>query len=254
MGMDTAQQVTVFSAFLYGLVSFLTPCVLPVIPGYFTFLAGTSLEELIHGDKSAARKKLMPATFAFVLGFSSVFIIMGASATYLGGFLADHKDALRIGGGVFIILMGIHITGLLPIGFLNREVKVHVAKRPVHAIGLFFVGMAFAAGWSPCVGVFLGSVLAIAATQDRVWEGVVLLSAYSFGLGLPFIVLAWYTHSLLYFLRGATRFMRGINLAAGVLLVVVGAILLTDSLKFIQGAFQNYWDIAIEFIKGSGGA
>ena len=251
--MDTAQNLTIFSAFMYGLVSFLTPCVLPVIPGYFTFLAGTSLEELIHGDRRAARRKLMPATFAFVLGFSAVFIIMGASATYLGGFLADHAAVLRKGGGVFIIIMGIHVTGLLPINFLNREMKLHVAKRPVHVIGLFFVGMAFAAGWSPCVGVFLGSVLAIAATQDRVGEGVMLLSAYSLGLGLPFLVLAWYTHSLLSFLRGATRFMRGINIGAGALLIVLGVILLTDSLKYIQGTFQMLWDVGVEFIKGYGG-
>jgi len=150
-------------------------------------------------------------------------------------------------------VVGVHVTGLLPIGFLNREMKIHVAKRPVHVIGLFFVGMAFAAGWSPCVGVFLGSVLAIAATQDRVGEGVMLLSAYSLGLGLPFLVLAWYTHSLLYFLRGMTRFMRGINIAAGALLIVLGVILLTDSLKHIQGTFQYVWDMAAEFIRGYGG-
>lgn len=251
--MDTAQHLTLFSAFLYGLVSFLTPCVLPVIPGYFTFLAGTSLEELINGDRRTARRKLMPATLAFVLGFSAVFIIMGASATYLGGFLADHADLLRKGGGIFIMVMGVHVTGLLPISFLNREMKIHVAKRPVHVIGLFFVGMAFAAGWSPCVGVFLGSVLAIAATQERVGEGVMLLSAYSLGLGLPFLVLAWYTHSLLSFLRGATRFMRAINITAGVLLIVLGAILLTDSLKYIQGTFQSVWDMAAEFVRTSGG-
>ena len=248
MNFGSGHEVTLLSAFLYGLASFLSPCVLPLIPGYFTFLAGTSLEELVNGDANSVRRKLVPATAAFVLGFSAVFILLGASATYLGGFLASHKAWLRIGGGLFIVIMGIQVTGLVPIPFLNREMKIHVARRPAHLFGLFFVGMAFAAGWTPCFGLFLGAILTIAANQNRVWEGVWLLSVYSLGMGLPFLVLSWYTHSLLSFLRGATRFMRPINLVAGILLVAIGLVLLTDSLKYIQGSVDVIFERVRELL------
>ena len=232
-----AQDVQYFTAFLYGLLSFFTPCILPLIPGYFTFLAGSSLEELLKLDRAAARRKLVPATVAFVLGFSAVFIPLGASASLLGKAVMHYKPVLRVVGGIFIIIMGAHVAGFLRLAFLDVEHKLHLHKRPAHLFGNFLVGMAFAAGWSPCLGPMVGSVLAIAATQETMGHGFVLLSLYSLGLGLPFVVLAFFVHRLLGFLRGATRFMPWINRIAGSLLIIVGVVLVTDSLKYVQFAF-----------------
>lgn len=232
-----APDVQYLTAFLYGLLSFITPCILPLVPGYFTFLAGSSLEELLAMDRSAARRKLVPATIFFVLGFSAVFIPLGVSATLLGKAVIQYKSILRIVGGIFVIIMGVHIAGFLRLGFLDVEHKLHLSKRPAHFFGNFLVGMAFAAGWSPCLGPMVGSILAIAATQGNLGQGLVLLSLYSLGLGLPFVILAFFVHRLLGFLRGATRFMPYINRIAGSLLIVVGLILVTDSLKWIQFAF-----------------
>ncbi|MEW5735911.1 MAG: cytochrome c biogenesis protein CcdA [Thermodesulfobacteriota bacterium] len=232
-----AADVQFFTAFLYGLLSFFTPCILPLIPGYFTFLAGSSLEELLKLDHAEARRKLVPATVAFVLGFSAVFIPLGASATLIGRAVVEYKAVLRIVGGAFIIIMGAHVAGLFRLGFLDVEHKLHLHKRPAHLFGNFLVGMAFAAGWSPCLGPMVGSILAIAATQGTMGRGFALLSLYSLGLGLPFVVLAFFVHRLLSFLRGATRFMPYISKIAGGLLVLVGIVLVTDSLKWVQFAF-----------------
>ncbi|MFP4477746.1 MAG: cytochrome c biogenesis CcdA family protein [Desulfatibacillaceae bacterium] len=228
----TQQSVEYTAALAAGLVSFFSPCILPVVPGYFTFLAGTSLDRLVSEGDHAARQRLIISTLAFVLGFSAVFVALGASASFLGGILFEHKDIVRIAGGVIIIILGLHVSGLLRLGFLDVEKRFHFTEKPMHVAGTFLVGMAFGAGWSPCVGPLLGSVLAIAANQETVGQGVLLLSVYSAGLAIPFLVLAVFAHYLFAFLKRATRIMPWVNRIAGGLLILIGIVLVADLMKY----------------------
>ncbi|MGB9499948.1 MAG: cytochrome c biogenesis CcdA family protein [Dissulfuribacterales bacterium] len=223
-----AQSVSYSAAFLAGLLSFLSPCVLPLIPAYFTFITGFSIEELTRGDSADIRKKVFLSTISFVCGFSILFIIMGASATFLGGLIEKNKDIIRIIGGIIIIVLGIHLTGLIRIRKLEIEKRVHLQKKPIHFLGTFLVGMAFGAGWSPCIGPLLGSILIIASSEKTIWQGVILLSIYASGLALPFILISIFINFLLEFMNRMSRTLKYINAVAGGLLVIVGIFLLTN--------------------------
>lgn len=236
------ETISYSAAFLAGLLSFLSPCVLPLIPAYFTFITGFSLEELFRKDAPAIRGKVFFATFSFVCGFSVVFVIMGAAASGLGSLITQYKDAIRIIGGLVIILLGIHMTGLFRIQRLDVEKRIHMEKKPIHLFGAFLVGMAFAVGWSPCIGPLLGSILIIAGSKETVWQGVGLLSVYAAGLALPFMLMSFFVNFLLEFLRRASRAMKYIHLAAGILLILVGVFLLTDSFTLITSLFTSPHD------------
>ena len=216
------QNVTYPAAFLAGLLSFFSPCILPLIPGYFTFLTGSSLDSLTQGDSRAARNRLIVSTAAFVLGFSLVFILLGASASFLGGFIDRYKDILRIAGGVIILIFSVHVSGLYRIKAFDMEKRIHMAEKPAHFAGTMIVGMAFAAGWSPCIGPILGSILIVAGSHDTVLKGAMLLTVFSAGLAIPFMVLAVFANLLLAFMKKATRYMPYVNAAAGILLAAVG--------------------------------
>ncbi|RJP86717.1 MAG: cytochrome c biogenesis protein CcdA [Desulfobacteraceae bacterium] len=231
------QTISYSAAFLAGLLSFLSPCVLPLIPAYFTFITGFSLEELFQKDSPAIRRKVFFSTFSFVCGFSVVFVLMGAAASGLGSLIAQYKDYIRIVGGIVIILLGIHMTGWIRFKRLDVEKRIHLQKKPLHILGTFLVGMAFAVGWSPCIGPLLGAILIIAGSKETIWQGVGLLSAYAAGLALPFIIISFFINFLLEFLRRASRAMQYINLAAGILLIVVGIFLVTDSFTFFNSLF-----------------
>jgi len=218
------------AAFLAGLLSFFSPCVLPLIPAYFTFITGFSLEELTDDSNIAVRKKVFFSTLSYVSGFSIVFILMGASASYLGGLIHQHKEVIRIIGGIFIIILGIHLTGVLPIRSLDIEKRININKKPLHFLGTFIIGMAFGVGWSPCIGPLLGSILIIAGSQETVRQGILLLGIYSAGLALPFIAISLFINYLLKIIKKATRILKYVNTAAGVLLILVGLILLTNKL------------------------
>ncbi|MBU1162494.1 MAG: cytochrome c biogenesis protein CcdA, partial [Proteobacteria bacterium] len=191
------QTVSFPAAFVAGLLSFLSPCVLPLIPAYFTFITGFSIEELTEKYNSEIRKKVFLSTFLFVLGFSLVFILMGASASYLGGLMFTYKKLIRIIGGILIIILGIHLTGLIRIPGLDFEKRIALEKKPLHFLGTLIIGMAFGAGWSPCIGPLLGSILIIAGSQETVWQGVILLGFYSAGLAMPFIIISIFINFLL---------------------------------------------------------
>ena len=223
------ETISYSAAFLAGLLSFLSPCVLPLIPAYFTFITGFSLEELFRKDSPAIRKKVFFSTLSFVCGFSIVFVLMGAAASGLGSMIAQYKDYIRMGGGMIIILLGIHMTGWIRFKRLEVEKRIHIQKKPLHILGTFIVGMAFAVGWSPCIGPLLGSILIVAGSKETIWQGVGLLSVYAAGLALPFIMISFFVNFLLEFLRRASRIIKYINLTAGILLIVVGIFLLTDS-------------------------
>ncbi len=224
------ETVSYHLAFLAGLASFFTPCVLPLIPAYFTFITGFSLDELTTAKSSEMRIKILVSTISYVSGFSFIFILLGASASFFGGLVFQYKDIIIKAGGIIIIVLGIHLTGLFRIPGLDIEKRLHIRKKPLHFLGTFFVGMAFGAGWSPCIGPLLGSILIVAGSQETIWQGVMLLSVYSLGMALPFIMMSLFINFLLVFIKKATHMLKYINVAAGVILVIVGIFLLTGSL------------------------
>jgi cytochrome c-type biogenesis protein len=180
------------------------------------------------------RRKIMLSTLAFVLGFSIIFILLGASASYLGGMVGPHKNIIRILGGALIILFGLHLTGILRIPWLQYEKRVRLQQRPLHLLGVLLVGMAFGAGWTPCIGPILGSLLVLANDKDTVGQGVRLLSIYSLGLSLPFLLLSTAINYLLVFTKKATKVLRFANPVAGVLLLLTGMLLIMDKLGLLS--------------------
>lgn len=224
-------DVTYSVAFLYGLLSFFSPCVLPLIPSYFCFITGMSLDELTAASQVAIRRKIILATLAFVLGFSVVFIALGASASFLGHFLAAYKNWIRIIGGSLIIIFGLHLSGLLRIPFFEFEKRLQINQKPLHFLGTFFIGMAFGAGWTPCIGPILGSLLVLAQDKETMQQAVWMLGIYSIGLALPFIALSIFINFLLVFIRRTKKVLRYINPVAGWLLVITGLLLVTDKLQ-----------------------
>ena len=229
------QTVSFPAAFTAGLLSFLSPCVLPLIPAYFTFITGFSLEELTEYRNSEIRKKVFLSTIFFVSGFSLVFILMGASASYLGGLMYKYRELIRIIGGILIVLMGVHLTGIIHFRGLDFEKRINMEKKPLHFFGTFIVGMAFGAGWSPCIGPLLGSIIIIAGSQETVWQGIVLLAIYSAGLAIPFIIMSVFINFLLIFIKKASRVLQYVNTVAGILLIIVGLILVTNKLYVLTG-------------------
>ncbi|MCG2831141.1 MAG: cytochrome c biogenesis protein CcdA, partial [Desulfobacteraceae bacterium] len=227
------EAVTYPAAFLAGLLSFFSPCILPIIPSYFTFITGFSLEELTIDYNSEIRRKVFFSTVSYVLGFSFVFILMGASASFLGNIIYKYSDVIRITGGVLIIILGIHLTGLIRIPYLFLEKRVNIAKKPAHFLGTFIIGMAFAAGWTPCIGPLLGSILVIASNQETVWQGVILLSIYSLGLAIPFVVISIFINFILKFIRKVSVALKYVNIVAGIMLIFVGLFLVSNKMYLL---------------------
>ena len=225
------ESVSYPAALAAGLLSFFSPCVLPLIPAYFTFITGCSVDQLTTGEDARLRSRVVGATIAYVLGFSTVFILMGASASFLGGLIGTYRDPIRIVGGAVIIVLGLHIAGLFRIRGLDVEKRLQTRRRPVHLAGTYLVGMAFGAGWSPCIGPLLGSILILAGSQQTVAEGVLLLAVYSAGMAAPFLLISVFIHLVLKFLKKAKTVMRYVNPAAGTLLVLLGLGLIFDKIR-----------------------
>lgn len=238
--------VSVAMAFGAGLVSFVSPCVLPLIPSYLTYITGLSFDDLTaHEVSQAARGRVLAHAVLFVAGFTTVFATFSVAAFYVGGVLLDRYQAwLRIGGGALIVLLGLHAAGLLKSGLFNREHRFHLRHRPAGYVGSFLVGVAFAAGWSPCIGPILGSILIYAGTQSTIYQGIGLLLAYSLGFGMPFVLAAVAMNSFLGLyvrFRGAVRWVR---VGSGVFLVAMGALLMTNE-------FQTVLELAASpFLRG----
>jgi cytochrome c-type biogenesis protein len=233
-------NVTLLTAVAAGFLSFISPCVLPIVPGYISFVSGTSLQELRnHVDLDPSRRRELFFRVAgnsvfFVLGFSIVFIAMGASATYIGQWFAANRLVLARVAGAVIILLGLHTMGLTPIKWLNYEKRIHAESKPVGIFGSFLIGLAFAFGWSPCIGPILAGVLVLAAQQDTVGQGIMLLAAYSLGLGIPFIATGLAINRFLNFFGRLKNHMKMVEIIAGVLLVGVGVLVATDSLQVLS--------------------
>ncbi|MDP2861758.1 MAG: cytochrome c biogenesis protein CcdA [Desulfobacterales bacterium] len=224
------ETISYSAAFIAGLVSFFSPCIFPLIPGYFTFITGFSLDQLTGEYDVRIRKKVFFSTASYVLGFSAVFILMGASASFLGGIVFEYRQIIRVVGGLIMILLGIHLTGIIRIRSLEFEKRIQVRNKPLTYIGAFFVGTAFGAGWSPCIGPLLGSILIYAGSRETVYEGIFLLTFYSAGLAVPFIAISVFINFLMTFVKKATFAMKYINVASGILLIIVGLFLVTNRL------------------------
>lgn len=229
--------VNVLTAFLGGLVSFLSPCVLPLVPGYISFISGLSLQELQEQGAAGLRgviRRAFVSSCWFVLGFTLVFVVLGASATVLGGLLLSRISALRVAAGAVIVLFGLHLIGIFRIPFLQYEKKLEVRARPLNAVGAVVVGAAFAFGWTPCIGPILAGILALASTQETVGQGMLLLTAYSLGLGIPFLATSLGVQAFFRFLGRFRRYLRVVEIASGVLLLAIGVLILTDRLALLS--------------------
>jgi len=233
--MSQPQQISGLIAFSAGLLSFASPCVLPLVPSYITYITGASFKELTDVE---ARSKLRWATIfhslCFIIGFSFVFVLMGASATYLGQLLVQHQYWIMKGGGVLIILLGIHFTGIIKLPFLEMEKRFEMRKRPLGYVGSFVVGVVFAAGWTPCIGPILSTILIYASTSKSVVTGILLLTYYSVGLGIPFFLSSLAFNSFLSAFDKIKRYMRVINIVSGLFLIGIGILFLTDTFQEIN--------------------
>ena len=231
-----AADVSIFAALLAGLVSFLSPCVLPLVPPYLVFLAGTSLERLAVAEpEPMVRRDTVVAAVLFVAGFSTVFVALGASASAIGGVMRFYSNELAIVAGIAIIVMGLHFLGLTPIRFLYRQARIDVPK-PVGLWGAYVMGLAFALGWTPCIGPILAAILAVAASKATVATGAGLLAVYSLGLGVPFIIAALAVEPFAAFLARFRAHLRHMERVMGGLLVLTG-------IAFLAGVFThlNIW-------------
>lgn len=222
------QYLTAFGA---GIASFFSPCVLPLLPGYMSMLSGYSASELLKGDPNVAVRKTVLNALLFTAGFSMAFAAMGAAASSIGGLLAEHKTALLKIFGVIMALLGVHMTGLVNINPLNYEKRASMRSLAGGGAGSLLMGFAFALGWSPCIGPILAGILMMAAGQ-AVTKGVALLFVYSMGLALPFILAAFLTTRFFAFIGKFKSALRYVEIAAGVLLIAVGALLFFDRLMF----------------------
>ena len=224
-------DVTFLAALVAGLVSFLSPCVLPLVPPYLIFLAGTSLERFADQEpEPRVRRETVTAAALFVLGFATVFVALGASASIIGSLIRAYSEPLSIVAGVIIIVMGLHFLGLTPIAWLHHQKRLDVAK-PVGLWGAYVIGLAFAFGWTPCIGPILAAILAVAASEQTVARGALLLAVYSLGLGIPFIVAAFAIEPFAAFLARFKRYLRRVEQAMGALLVLTGIAFLTGSIS-----------------------
>lgn len=232
-------------AFLAGLLSFLSPCVLPLVPAYVSFITGVSLEELRHSSRiSKTIMMTMPNTIAFILGFSTIFVSLGASSSLLGNLLVKYQDYLRIGGGILTIIFGLFIAGFIKLDFLMKEKRFHINKGPAGYLGAFFIGMSFAAGWTPCIGPILGTILIYASSQASASYGLKLLSVYSLGLAIPFILATLAINVFLASIKKINKFMKAIMAVSGVILILFGLMLLTNKMGQLSALFP---DLGIKF-------
>ncbi len=234
-----AVDVSSGAAVLAGVLSFLSPCVLPLVPPYLCYVSGLSLEEMSATGADQQRKplaRIMLAALLFVLGFTTVFVLLGATASAMGNVLRQNLPLLSQIAGGLIILMGLHFLGVFRIGFLSREARYHHSGTSVSLWGSYFIGLAFAFGWTPCIGPVLAAILSVAGTEDSVYKGMVLLGLYSLGLGIPFLIAAFSMDRFLAWAKVLKRHMQTIERVMGVLLIATG-------IAFLTGGMQTmaYW-------------
>lgn len=234
-------DVSLIAAFAAGFLSFISPCVLPLIPGYISFVSGVSVEEMrADAAPATSRLQVFVTSLAFVLGFSLVFIALGASATAIGKLLFAKLPLLSKIAGVILIVFGLHTMGVFRLAFLETEKRVHAQRKPAGPLGAMLVGVAFAFGWTPCIGPILGGILAIAGSRNSVNEGVTLLAVYSLGLGIPFLLTSLAINQFFGAAKKIRRYYHAIELTSGALLVIIGLLIMTGQLTIIVRLLQPY--------------
>ena len=239
--MDAISQISLFAAFSAGLLSFISPCVLPLVPSYLSYITGLSVENLAKvEERERFKSAIMVNAILFIAGFSTVFIAFGASASLIGQVLYEYQDIIRKIGGILIIIFGLYLLGILKLNiFMTERHLVHFESRPVGYLGSFLIGTAFAAGWTPCVGPVLGTILAYASTTESMSGGVMLLSAYSFGLGLPFFLTAFGMDTFLSYFKSLCSYLGGVSFVSGGLLILVGIMIFTDSVTLFTSFLER---------------
>ncbi len=240
------ENPTFIAAFFAGVLSFVSPCVLPLIPGYLSYISGVTLDDMQGTGTAgaatvdASRRRVLIASIFFILGFSFVFVSLGAAATVVGDFLGQRLRLLSKIAGVVVILFGLHTMGLLRINWLYSEKRVQVERKPRGLIGAFLVGLAFAFGWTPCIGPILAGILAIAGAQDTVWKGIQLLAIYSLGLGIPFLLTALAINRFFSAMARIRKHYHAIEVTSGLLLCVIGVLIFTDKFTIIARYLSPY--------------
>ncbi len=231
------ESVGLAVAFSAGLLSFLSPCVLPLVPSYLSFVTGMSLEDLQEG---VDRRNTMIHSTLFVVGFSAIFMLLGASASFLGQFFRHYEVWIARIGGLIIVLLGLHLAGAFKLTPLLREKRIHLHDKPAGYLGTLGVGAAFGAGWTPCIGPVLGAILTFAASREAFWSGVGLLGVYSLGLAVPFLLSALAMERFLETFAKFRRFLPTVQVASGVLLIVLGVLLMTGTFTILSSYLTRF--------------
>lgn len=230
--MDAGMGAAMLVALLGGVLSFLSPCVLPIVPPYLAYMGGISMGEMTAGGKSARRRVMLPALF-FVMGLSTVFLLLGFTASAFGAFFLKNQVLFSQVAGAVVLVFGLHFLGVFRIGLLDREARLDAGDRGGSALGAYVLGLAFAFGWTPCIGPQLGAILSLAAQEGSVQRGTLLLGVYAAGLGIPFLLAALFIERAMGIMQRLKRHMKWIERTMGALLVIVGLALLT-------GAFTDF--------------
>lgn len=244
------ENLTLYSAFFAGVLSFLSPCVLPLLPGYISFISGESIESLTSSDSKAPRAKAFLGAVFFGIGFTMVFVLLGASATELGKMLNQYRIVLEKVAGLVVIILGIHMIGIFKINKLLVQKKWNYKKgKAPFYLEAFLLGVAFVFGWTPCIGPILAGILALASKQETVLNGIYLLTSYSLGLWIPFLISALALGTIISFIRRAGKFVVWVERISGVMLVFIGILMLTGSLTIIVSYIADIFPWLIDFAK-----
>jgi cytochrome c-type biogenesis protein len=233
-----AHELSIPIAFLAGVASFLSPCVLPLVPGYISMLSGVSIEELKSGARGEILGRVLRNSLAFIAGFSLVFVTLGASATWVGKFLLAQRTTFNIIAGLIVVIFGLHLTGLVKIPLLYREARLDTGAPRRSLGGAFLLGFAFAFGWTPCIGPILAAILAVAAQRETVFQGMFLLAIYSAGLAIPFLLTSLGLSTFLKFYGGFRKHLQMVEVLSGVLLVALGTLMFFNKLTIISRYFS----------------
>jgi cytochrome c-type biogenesis protein len=234
--MAEVSSIGALTAFGAGIISFLSPCVLPLVPGYVSYIAGESVVQVSQEGSGRRVVRALGLSVCFMLGFTTVFVIFGASATALGQLLLKYREEENIAGGAIVILFGLLVTGLVRVPWLERDIRWHPALKGGHPVGAYALGLGFAFGWTPCIGPVLGAILTMSAVSTSVLAGIVLLTVYSLGLGVPFLASAVFTDRLMGQMKKMRRFGRTLQIGAGGVMVVMGVAMITGDLTSF-----SYW-------------
>jgi cytochrome c-type biogenesis protein len=235
------EQVNFLTAFTAGLLSFISPCVLPLVPAYLSYISGVSLDAMRgKTEEKGTGRKVIINTLLFVLGFSIVFCTLGATASYIGQYLVLYKNYINIIGGIIIVALGLHLAGVYRIKWLDYEKRVHVKEKPLGLLGSILIGAAFAFGWTPCIGPILSAILLIAADQKTTADGITLLAVYSMGLGVPFLATGIALNYAMNVFKAIKKHYRGIELASGMLLIFIGVLVATDQFSRLSAWLARF--------------